>query len=97
MSIELDMERAIARTKSYTGTAILALVLYWLFWPAGFIVNYIYMQEAKRMERVAGQSLPGQGCLIALFWFNLLSLALVIGGILLFALGIVVLNPDVLG
>ena len=74
---ESELERAVARTKSYTGAAVLTFVLYWLLWLPGFIVNVIYYREAKRMERVAGQNLPGVGCLSIMFWWQIVMLALV--------------------
>lgn len=76
MVSQFDLERAAARTKSYTGSAVLVFFLYWIFWPAGFILNWVYMQEAKRMEGLAGQSLPGQGCLGLLFGLNVILLIL---------------------
>ena len=44
-----EAERAAARMKSYTGSAVLVMFLYWLFYIPGFIVNFIYYQEAKKM------------------------------------------------
>lgn len=80
MTSETDMERAAARTKSYTGTAVLAFFLYWILWPAGLIVNWVYLREAKRMERIAGESLPGQGCLAIMLWANIVLFTLSVCG-----------------
>jgi uncharacterized membrane protein YvbJ len=55
----IDFEIAAARNKSYTGTAVLIFFLYLLFFFPGLIVNYIYVQEAKKMEEKAGMKLPG--------------------------------------
>ena len=75
-----EVERAAARMKSYTGSAVLVFFLYWLFFLPGLIVNYIYYREAKRMEQVAGNSLPGQGCLGFMLWFNVAVIVLAILG-----------------
>ncbi len=75
-----DSQRDMARMKSYTGSAVLVLILYLVFWLPGFIVNIIFMNEAKKMEKVAGQGLPGTGCLVFLFWFNIVGI--IIGFIL---------------
>lgn len=83
MTSHLDLERIAARLKSYTGAAVIAFCLYWLFWPAGLVLNYIYMQEAKKMEGLAGHSLPGQGCLSLLFWLNLVLFVLSLCGLFL--------------
>jgi hypothetical protein len=62
---EDDMMRVAARLKSYTGSAVLVFFLYLLFYIPGLIVNVMYYREAKRMQRMAGQGLPGVGCLLA--------------------------------
>jgi len=66
-----DASAAAARLKSYTGQAIVALVVYFIFWPVGLILNLVWRSEAKRMERVAGTSLPGAGCLTWLLVFQI--------------------------
>jgi hypothetical protein len=81
MSALTDNERVAARMKSYTGSAVLVFFLYWLFWFPGLIVNYVYLNEAKRMEKVAGQSLPGTGCLIAMLWLNIIGFVIGVLGI----------------
>jgi hypothetical protein len=67
---------AAARAKSYTGPAILVLVLYPLLWFPGFIANILYYSDAKQMQRVAGHPLPGTGCLAVMLWLNVASLVL---------------------
>ncbi len=71
-----EAERAAARMKSYTGSAVIVFVLYIFFFLPGLIVNYIYYKEAKRMQQIAGQSLPGQGCLGFMLWLNVIFLVL---------------------
>jgi hypothetical protein len=67
-----EMERALARTKSYTGAAIAVFVLYSLAYLPGLIFNLMYLREARRMEQIAGQELPGTGCLSSMVWAGVL-------------------------
>jgi hypothetical protein len=76
MSIPPDLEVVNARMKSYTGNAVITFILYWLFWLPGLIVNYMFYSEAKNMERKAGQSLPGVGCLTIMLYLNIAIFAL---------------------
>jgi len=69
MAISLQ-ERAAARLQSFTTKAVVVLVLYWMFWIPGFIANAVFYNEAKRMERISDESLPGTGCLAAMLWLN---------------------------
>ena len=85
-----DAERLFAKMKSYIGPSILVFFLYLIFYFPGLIANYIYRKEAKRMEKIAGQKLPGTGCLGVMFWLNILNIPLVVITIiliLLYALG----------
>lgn len=66
------MARATAMTKSYTGSAILALLLSIFLWPIGFIYAWMLRSDVKRMQKIAGTSLAGGGCITSVFWFNLL-------------------------
>jgi hypothetical protein len=75
-----EMEIAAARMKSYTGAAVLVFILYMLFYIPGLIVNFIYYGEAQRMQRIAGHSLPGSGCLTFMLWINVATLSLSILG-----------------
>lgn len=72
----IDLEVSVARMKSYTGTAILVFFLYFLFYFPGLIANFIYYQEAKKMEEKAGMSLPGVGLLSIMLWINVAVVAL---------------------
>lgn len=67
-----DFEKAIARQKSYIGPAILVLFLYWLFFIPGLIANLLYLQDAKKTSKIAGEKPSGYGCLIALLIYSLL-------------------------
>jgi hypothetical protein len=55
--------RDLARMKSYAGAVVVVLVLYWFFFIPGAIANYLYLQEARHMEEIAGEPLPGVGAL----------------------------------
>jgi hypothetical protein len=80
---------AAARIKSYTGPSILVLVLYLFLWLPGFIANILYYSDAKRMERIAGYSLPGSGCLAVMLWLNVISFILgLLGSCAVIALGL---------
>jgi len=56
-------ERTAARMKSYTDKAVFAIILYLFLFIPGMIANEIWYQEGRRMEQIAGQSLPGVGTL----------------------------------
>jgi hypothetical protein len=78
-----DLERAIARTKSYIGAAIAVLLLYNLFWLPGFIVNIAYLSEARRMGKVAGQPVSGIGCLwLMLFYGIVIPILAIVGAVI---------------
>lgn len=83
MSEISEVERAAARMKSYTGSAILVFFLYGAFWFPGLIANYLFYNEAKKMQRIAGQNLPGVGCLSLLLWINVLAIVGIIATVLL--------------
>lgn len=65
---------ALARDKSYTTSAIITLIAYWVMWLPGLILNVIFLREARANERIAGHSLPGVGCLRWLLILNLVWL-----------------------
>jgi hypothetical protein len=67
-----------ARSKSYVAAAMVTLILYWVFWLPGIIANLLWYSEAKQRERVAGQSLPGVGCLSIMLWLNILVAGVVL-------------------
>lgn len=69
-----NLERAVARTKSYIGASLVVFLLYGFAWLPGFIANLMYYNEAKKMEYTAGQSLPGVGCLAVMLWLNIIGL-----------------------
>jgi len=76
MSNISEAEQTAARMKSYTGSAVLVFILYLVFWLPGFIVNLMFYNEAKRMQRIAGQGLPGVGCISVMLWLNVIAIVL---------------------
>ncbi len=73
-----ELERALARTKSYIGPAVLVFFLYTLLYIPGLIINRMYLTEAHEMEQLAGRKLPGTGCLTTLLWLGILPAILLI-------------------
>ncbi len=73
-----DVRCVMASMKSYIGASVVTFVLYWLFWFPGLIVNVMYYREARRMERLAAQNLPGVGCLMVQLALAVVWLVLVI-------------------
>jgi len=78
-----ESERAAARMKSYTGSAVVVFILYWFFYIPGLIVNFIYYREANRMQKIAGNSLPGQGCLGFMLWLNVIVIVIGVAGMIM--------------
>ncbi len=82
-------ERNMAKMKSYEIAFVLTGLLYYLFWIPGFIVNIVMMNEGRRMEKMAGQALPGVGFLVIMFWLNIIGLILaVLFGIFILIVGV---------
>ena len=73
-----DIEKAVARNKSYVGPAVLTFFLYLLFWIPGLIVNLIYFIDARKKAKIIGAKPSGYGCLIALFIWAIFPLVAVI-------------------
>jgi hypothetical protein len=85
-----DLAVALAAQKSFTGKAFLVWFLYWLLWLPGFVMNLVFLSEARGVERLTGQPPPGKGCLVTLLVVHvLLPLFLII---LLFVTGGALLN-----
>ena len=74
--IAQGMGAAMAMQKSYVGTSCLLLfVLYPMFYLPGLIMNIVYLNEAKRIKKLAGIAPTGTGFLSFLltlfFWLPL--------------------------
>jgi hypothetical protein len=52
--------------------AVLALALYFLFWPLGLILNIVFLVMASETQSRIGTSPEGKGCLWVLLIFMLL-------------------------
>lgn len=72
-----EQEIVMARAQSYKKPAFVALALELIpcLYPAGLVVNTIYLVKGSRMEKIAGRKLPGVTLLKVLFWFNVVALA----------------------
>lgn len=62
---EVERRRA-AVARDYTTPAVIALVLYFVFWIPGFIANLVYWSHASRDQALTGHPPQGKGCLLAL-------------------------------
>lgn len=61
---------------SFTGKAVITLVLYFIFWIPGLIANILFYKEAKEVRRVTGHAPQGMGCLSFMFWASVVPLIL---------------------
>lgn len=79
-----DPAVAAAITKDYTNAAVIVLILYFVLWLPGLIANQIYLNQAKQMEALAGQELPGVRALRIekLILATIPLVILVVGGVL---------------
>ncbi|MCL4818308.1 MAG: FHA domain-containing protein [Vicinamibacteria bacterium] len=77
-----DLAVALAAQKSFTGHAFLTFALYGFFWLPGVIMNFVFLNEAKGVQKLTGQAPPGMGCLTILlvfcFWIPLILLILAV-------------------
>jgi len=68
-------EIAIASQRSYVGSAVALVFLYWLCYIPGLIANIAWLREAKRTESMIGRPPSGMGCLTAMLVIGLLHAA----------------------
>ena len=85
-----DAVKYVDMTKSYVGSAVLTLLLYFIFYLPGLIVNIVYMADANRYKKVSGVTPSGYGCLIALIivYFAIPVALAIIGGIVITVIGV---------
>lgn len=76
-----------ARLKSYTWHALAVLLLYFCFFLPGLVANVMFLQEARRMEEIAGEPLPGVGMLRTMLGSVILLGGVVVAFVLLAACG----------
>jgi hypothetical protein len=76
---------AAEQSKSYLNSAIMSFILYILFWPAGAVMNIIYLNQAKQTQSIIGREPEGKAYLSAMmvgcFWF---PIALIVVGLVLY-------------
>jgi hypothetical protein len=53
-------------SKSYVGESILTLVMYFLLYLPGLIINLVYLNEVDRVRKATGETPSGYGCLLFL-------------------------------
>jgi hypothetical protein len=56
----------VANMRSFTTPAVITMILYFVFWLPGLIVNLVYLNEARALQRQTGREPDGKGCLVAL-------------------------------
>jgi hypothetical protein len=65
--------QTIEATKSYTGKALLSFIFYYIgFFIIGFIMNLVYLSDAKKTMRITGTSPSGRGCLQLLLFVHII-------------------------
>jgi hypothetical protein len=64
--------------QSFTGKAVITLVLYFILWVPGLIANILFYKEAREVKRVTGHAPHGMGCLSVMFWASVVPLILLI-------------------
>ena len=58
-----------APVPSFRTNAVIAFVLYLLFFLPGLIASAVWWNEARKVERRTGRTPPGKGCLtVMLYW-----------------------------
>jgi hypothetical protein len=74
-------------SENYVRPAILALVLYFVLWAPGFLVNAVYLSRALGEERRTGKAPEGKGCLIAVLVAGLVVPVLGVCALALLSIG----------
>lgn len=70
--IAQDVRIAMAAQKNFYLEATVTLVLYLVVWPAGIVLNLVFLSQARNHETQSGFRAEGKGCLNALLLFFLL-------------------------
>jgi hypothetical protein len=61
--------------RDYALMAVFTLILYWVLWLPGLIMNLFMLNEVREYERETGVTPQGKGCLMVLLIFNILPFA----------------------
>jgi hypothetical protein len=62
----VEREAAFLRTREFFAPAVAVFFAYFLFWIPGAILNWEYLREADRVQRLTGVTAPGHGVLKAM-------------------------------
>lgn len=73
---EQELKRALASQKSYVTPALITFVLYCVFYIPGLIFNIIFLNEAEKTARIAGEKPSGMGCLQVMLYIQALVVVL---------------------
>lgn len=65
-SLAHEFEKMQLRQKSFTTPAVITFVLYCIGWVPGLFVNFMYLDEAKKVKAATRQKPEGYGCLVAM-------------------------------
>lgn len=68
-----ELSKGIHASKSYTTSAFLTLIAYWIgFYIGGLVLNLIFLSQANKSKRILGENPSGRGCLVLLLWTHLI-------------------------
>lgn len=74
-----EITRGIHASKSYVGSAVLTLILYYVgFYIIGLVCNLVFLSQANQSQRIIGRDPSGKGCLVFLLWIHLIIPVIII-------------------
>ncbi|GCE24786.1 hypothetical protein KDA_02700 [Dictyobacter alpinus] len=83
----IDNRQYINFTTSYVTPAVVTMLLYFVFWLPGLIVNIVYFVQANETKRRnGGRSPEGYGCLLSLLLVWVLVPLAIWGGIFMLSI-----------
>lgn len=62
----------------FTGNAWVCVGLYTAFWIPGLVMSFVYLMQARRVQRETGQQVFGMGCLWTTLILGIIPVALVL-------------------
>jgi hypothetical protein len=68
--------------KSFVSSAVIVALLYLLCWPVSLVLNIVWYNEAKDLERTTGREPDGKGCLLATLVVGIILAVLSVIGIM---------------
>ena len=75
--------------QSFTGKAVIAFLLYFLFYIPGLIANIMFIAQANRVRKETGRTPSGVGCLWATLVVSIIPLGTVLAIMALFILQLI--------